>query len=172
MLDEHLPDSKVSAALTAKFIQGYHLKEKLGSIHAEYRLYGDDWRLTSHTLDVQGHQYLGDALWIRLRARGYRQGAAAFYKDRYAGNETYRTADIRFSAFSSLTVGAKLGGAFPETWSERMLLPDRWDLGYDHGFRDTRGEGDQVHPYYHYQLYDTDQYYQQGTLMVGLGFDL
>jgi hypothetical protein len=172
MLAEHLPDSKVSAALSGRFVQGFHLGEKLGSLHAEYRYYRDDWRLASNTFDLQWHQYFTETAYFRLRARAYNQGSAAFYKDRYVGNEAYRTADIRFGSFSSLTVGAKVAGAFPETWAASLLLPDRWDLGYDHGIRDTKGEGDLVRPYFHYQLYAPDQYYLQGTLMVGLGFDL
>ena len=53
-----------------------------------------------------------------------------------------------------------------------IVLPDRWDVGYDHGVRDTKGEGDGIRPLSHYQLYGTDQYYLQGTFMAGLGFDL
>ena len=66
----------------------------------------------------------------------------------------------------------KLASAFPEEWSESALLPDRWDIGYDHGIRGTKGEDDGVNPFYHYQFYGPDQYYLQGTLMAGLGFDL
>lgn len=175
MLQERLPDSKWSAALTGKWIQGWRLGERLGSLHAEARWYRDDWRLSSGTLDLQGYQYLREGTWVRLRARYYRQGAAAFWKDTYAGNEAYRTADIRFSGFSSLTLGLKIASAFPESWAESALLPDRWDLGYDHAVRDTRGEmprGGSLRPFLHYQLYDPDQYYLQGTLMAGLAFDL
>lgn len=172
MLEEALPDSKVSAALTAQFIQGYRLGEKLGSVRFEARHYRDDWRLASNTLDVQWHQYITEGLYLRLRARGYNQGAAAFYKKSYAGDERYRSADIRFGEFSSLTLGAKVAGAFPESWAESRLLPDRWDIGYDHGVRDTKGDGDGVHPFTRYQLYDPDQYYLQGTMMAGIGFDL
>ena len=83
-----------------------------------------------------------EGTYVRLRARGYQQDAAAFAKEAYAGNEVYRTPDIRFYAFSSLTVGLKIGSVFPESWGESGWLPDRWDLGYDHGVRDTKGEDD------------------------------
>lgn len=172
MLDENLPDSKLSLAYTAKWVQGFQVAGRLASLHAEARHYRDDWRLVSNTVDLQWHQYLTDRTYVRVRGRGYRQGAAAFYREAYAGDELYRTADIRFSAFSSLTVGAKLASAFPESWSESSLLPDRWDIGYDHGIRDTKGENDGVNPFYQYQLYGPDQYYLQGTFMAGLGFDL
>jgi len=172
LVDENLPDAKLSVAYTAKWVQGFQVGGRLASLHAEARHYRDDWRLTSNTLDLQWHQYLADRTYVRLRGRGYRQGAAAFYRDAYAGNELYRTADIRFSAFASLTLGVKLASAFPESWSESALLPDRWDIGYDHGIRGTKGEDDGVNPFRHYQFYGPDQYYLQGTLMAGLGFDL
>ena len=66
----------------------------------------------------------------------------------------------------------KLASAFPDSWSESALLPDRWDIGYDHGVRDTRGDVRRRPPLLPYQLYDADQYYLQGTFMAGLGFDL
>lgn len=172
MLAEELPDSKLSAAFTGKWIQGWRWGERLGSAHMEFRHYRDDWRLASNTLDVHLHQYVAEGTYVRLRARGYDQGAAAFWKDAYAGNETYRTADIRFSSFSSLILGLKVASVFPDSWAESPLLPDRWDIGYDHGVRDTRGQGDGVRPLSHYQFYGTDQYYMQGTFMAGLGFDL
>lgn len=169
---ENLPDRKTAVAVSGQIIQGFHLGERLGSLRLEARHYRDDWKLVSNTADLQWYQYVGDETYVRLRARGYRQGAAAFAKDAYDGNEVYRTPDIRYFAFSSLTLGFKIGSAFPESWGESALLPDRWDIGYDHGIRDTKGEEDGIHPVYHYQLFPTDEYYVQGTLMAGLSFDL
>jgi hypothetical protein len=171
MITEELPGKKLSVALTGAWIQGYVVRDLLGSVHVEARHYRDDWELTSNTLDVKWHQYLVEGTYLRLRARAYRQDAAAFYKEAYAGDETYRTADIRFATFASLTFGVKLASRFPEAWSESALLPDRWDIGYDQGSRDTEGQGNGIHPFYNYQLYDTDLFYRQGTFMAGLGFD-
>jgi hypothetical protein len=169
---ENLPDKKNSAALSVQIIQGFHIGDRLGSVHLEARHYRDDWKLVSNTADVQWYQYLTEDTYVRLRARGYRQGTAAFAKDAYVGDEVYRSPDIRFYAFSSLTLGLKIGSVFPESWGESALLPDRWDIGYDHGVRDTKGEENGVNPLYHYQLFPSDQYYVQGTLMAGLSFDL
>lgn len=172
LLLENLPDKKTAASLTGQIVQGYHLGDHLGSIHFEARHYRDDWRLVSNTADLQWYQYLLEGTYVRLRVRGYRQGAAAFAKDRYDGDEVYRTPDIRYFAFSSLTLGAKIGSTFPESWGGSAWLPDRWDLSYDHGVRDTRGEDDGIHPLYHYQLFPADEHYIQGTFMAGLSFDL
>lgn len=171
MITERLPDRKLSVALTGTWIQGYRFRDRLGSVHVEARHYRDDWRLNSNTLDVKWHQYLAEGTYLRLRARVYRQGAAAFHKPAYQGDEAYRTADIRFAPFQSLTFGAKLASRFPEAWSESALLPDRWDIGYDHGARDTEGQGNAVHPFFNYQLHDAGTFYRQGTFMAGLGFD-
>ncbi len=169
---ENLPDRKTSLAVSGQLIQSFHIGSRLGSLHFEARHYRDDWELVSNTADVQWYQYLREGTYVRLRARGYRQGAAAFAKDAYAGDEVYRSPDIRFYSFSSLTLGLKIGSVFPESWGESPLLPDRWDLSYDHGIRDTRGEEDGVSPFYHYQLFPKDEYYMQGTFMLGLSFDL
>jgi uncharacterized protein DUF3570 len=172
LFTENLPDAKSSLALSGLIVQGFHLGDRLGSVRLEARHYRDDWELASNTADLQWYQYVAEGAYFRLRARGYHQDAAAFANEAYAGNEIYRTPDIRFYAFTSLTVGLKIGSGFPESWGESGWLPDRWDLGYDHGIRDTKGELGSGKPMYHYQLFPSDQYYVQGTLMVGLGFDL
>lgn len=171
MVTEELPAKKISVALTGKWVQGYQVGERLGSVHFEVRHYRDDWKLVSNTADLQWHHYITEGAYIRLRTRWYRQGAAAFFKEAYAGDEVYRTADVRFSSLSTLTVGLKVASAFPESWGESAFLPDRWDIGYDHGLRDTQGQEDGIRSLSNYQLYGTDEYYRQGTFMAGLGFD-
>ena len=172
LLLERLPAGKLSAALGAQWIQGFHLAGRLGSLRLESRYYRDTWELASGTADLQWYQYLAGQTYVRLRARGYMQGAAAFYREAYAGDEAYHTADLRYAAFSSLTLGFKLGSTFPDSWLDTPLLPDGWDISYDHGMRDTRGEETRATPFYHYQLFASDEYYLQGTLMAGIRFDL
>lgn len=169
---ENLPDRKTAWALSGQIIRGFHIGDRMGSLRLDARWYRDDWKLNSGTADVQWFQYLREGTYVRLRARGYRQGAAAFSSPAYAGNEVYRTGDIRYYAFSSLIVGLKIVSGFPESWGDSPWLPDRWDLGYDHGLRDTKGELDGVTPMRHFQLFPRDERYQQGTLMAGLSFDL
>jgi hypothetical protein len=169
---ENLPDKKSSAAVSGLIVQGFHLGSRLGSARLELRRYMDDWELASNTADLQWYQYVLEGTYVRLRARGYHQDAAAFAKEDYIGDEVYRTPDIRFYAFNSLTLGLKIGSVFPESWGESALLPDRWDISYDHGMRDTKGEDDGVHPMKHYQMFSPEEYYVQGTLMLGLAFDL
>ena len=171
MLIENLPTSKTSLALTGQLIQGYHLVDRRSSLHLEARYYQDSWKLASQTAEIQVYQYLTENAFLRVRTRVYRQTHAALAKQQYQGNEVYRTADIRFFDFTLLSLGVKLASSFPDTWADIGLLPDRWDFSYDQGIRNTRGEGGSVGPYYHYQLFPRDEYYMQGTFMMGLGWD-
>lgn len=169
---ENLPRKKFSYAISSQIIQGFEWGEKRGSVHFDARYYRDTWSLASQTAELQLYQYLIGENYLRLRARYYRQGAAAFAKDAYQGNEIYRTADIRYFKFSNVSLGAKVSGFFPENWAALALLPDRWDISYDHGFRNTRGEEGGPEPFRHYQLFPRDEYYMQHVFMAGLGFDL
>jgi hypothetical protein len=172
MLLEHLPGSKTSFALGGQVIQGFAFGDNRSALHFDLRYYRDSWKLSSLTAELQLYQYLTEFTYFRIRARGYKQNPAAFAKDAYVGNEVYRSADIRYYGFSSLSLGAKIVSVFPDSWERFGFLPDRWDIGYDHGFRNTRGEDGGIGPFTHYQLFPRDEYYQQGVFMVGLGFDL
>ena len=169
---ENLPDAKVGLALTGQWIQGFHLGQRLGSVHFEARHYRDTWLQNSNTADIQWYQYLTEGTHVRLRARAYSQGKAAFARDSYRGDEVYRTADIRYYKFASLLMGVKLASVFPESWGASAVLPDRWDISYDSGPRDTPGDADGVNPFTRYQLFSSNAKYWQGTFMVGLGFNL
>jgi hypothetical protein len=169
---ENLPDRRTAWAVSGQLIQGFHLGGQLGSFHLDARWYGDDWKLRSGTADLQWYQYLMEGTYVRLRARGYGQTAAAFARPAYTGDEVYRTGDLRYYAFRSILAGIKVGSTFPESWAASAWLPDRWDLSYDHGIRSTHGDEDGVHPWYHTQLFPADEHYQEGTFMLGLAFDL
>jgi hypothetical protein len=169
---ENLPDRKTAWALSGQIIQGFHIGEKLASLHLDTRWYSDDWKLRSGTADLQWYQYLAEGTYVRVRARGYRQSSAAFALPTYAGDEQYRTSDIRYYAFSSVLLGLKIASVFPNSWNESPWLPDRWDLSYDQGLRSTKGEENGVTPMFHTQVFPANEHYQQGTFMLGLSFDL
>jgi hypothetical protein len=161
---EHLPSKKDAVAIAGQFLQGFHLGSELGSFSTEYRAYEDSWQLKSHTVTLKWTQHLTEATIFRLQARWYRQWGAAFVKSQYVGDETYLTADIRYYPFSSYLAGAKLMSEFPDGWPG--WLPRRWDLSYDHLWRNTHGNMQL------YQLYPADAWYMQGTARAGLSWDL
>lgn len=172
LIEEHVPGDKTSWAISGQLVQGYHIGDYLGSFHLEARHYLDTWALTSNDAELQWYQYYNADSYLRLRVRGYAQEAAGFYKDRYAGNEVYRSVDIRYSKFSSLTLGAKISMPLFEDWKDSPLLPDHLDLSYDFGIRDTHGDQGTATPYAHYQLFPHSEFYTETTIMLGLVFDL
>ncbi len=176
MMQEMVPNHKQAGALSAQIVQGFRLADRLGSLNLDYRRYQDSWGLKSGTLDAKLSRYFTETAFIRLRLRYYNQTGALFAKEHYIGNETYRTADIRFFPFTSWLVGAKISAAFPEVWGESAFLPDRWDIKFDYTLRDTRGDkvaqtGSEPRSL-RYQLYGPEETYTQGVIMVGLVFDL
>lgn len=176
MFIEQVPNRKAAGAVAGQIVQGYHLGEQLGSLNLDVRRFQDSWGIKSTTADIKLSQYFTEGGFFRLRLRGYNQTGALFAKERYAGNEAYRTADIRFFPYTSWMAGAKISMAFPEAWGDIAMMPDRWDIKYDHTFRNTFGDrpvsGADGSQRILYQLYGPDQQYQQGVLMVGLLFNL
>lgn len=176
LMTESLPGSKMALAVSGQFVQGFHTGETLNSFNLDLRSYADDWGIRSLTGDLKFNRYIGEATVLRLRVRYYRQSAADFALPYYSGSEALRTADIRHFAFTSWLAGVKLSSTFPEAWTVFGFLPDRWDVKYDFLLRDTRGDEKNQAPgalrRTTYQLYGSDENYTQGTLMVGMTFDL
>lgn len=111
VLERH-PDGRIRHALTLRALRalGRH-----ASAEVAYRLYGDDWGVLSHTLTATLRLELGRAWELRLRARAYSQGAAAFFRGWYAQPARYMTADRELSTFWDVGGGPKVAwrsGAF------------------------------------------------------------
>ncbi len=175
LMTENVPDSKVAAAVSAQWVQGFHTGETLNSLNLDLRSYADDWGLKSFTSDLMFFRYLSEFTVLRFRVRYYKQTGAAFAKIIYEGNEGYRTADIRHFPFTSMLLGVKLNSTFPESWGAIGILPNRWDIKYDFLWRDTKGDPRSFLPgqprYSRYQSYAPDANYTQGTVMVGVSYD-
>lgn len=174
---EVVPAHKDAAALSGQLIQGFRVLERMGSVNLDLRWYQDEWELRSGTADLRLSQHLSDATYIVLRGRLYRQSGAFFAKDAYAGDEVYRTADIRLFSFSSWLAGFKISSAFPESWEDSKALPDRWEVKFDRLSRDTHGDPRAPLPAGSprrrlYQLYGPEETYSQFTLILGLLFNL
>ena len=154
LITESLPTEKKALALTGEFIQGYLLKERLGSVNFEYRRYYDYWGMGSHTIDMKWSQYITEGTYFRIRGRYYNQSGSDFAKAEYLGNEKYRTADIRQFPFYSYMAGVKWDAPLSEAWDNYWFLPDRYSLNYDHTWRNTKGEEGKTIKFYH--LYNED----------------
>lgn len=101
------------------FVRVHQYLKNRSSIKLEYRLYGDDWGVGSHTLGTRLSQYITNDVVVRYRYRYYTQTAADFYREEYEtsdGVDGFRTGDYRLEDFNSHLFGAQLGvnlGALP-----------------------------------------------------------
>ncbi len=79
-------------------------------LEPRYRLYGDDWGIVAHGLDLRAHVRFLKRVILRGRYRFYTQSGAYFWAEDgyYAPTVTYRTADPKMSRFHSHTPGAEL----------------------------------------------------------------
>ena len=100
------PDRRMRHGLT---IRGLRSLSSQTSLELAYRIYGDDWGIVSHTVTAALVRELGPAWDLRLRARGYRQGAADFYRETYDRPMTYLSGDRELGTFWDAGGGVKLG---------------------------------------------------------------
>ena len=100
------PDRRARHALTLRLLRS--LSDST-AIDATYRLYRDDWGILSHAVTTALTRDLGDSWDVRLRARGYRQSAAAFYRQTYLGPMEFMSGDRELGTFWDAGGGAKLG---------------------------------------------------------------
>lgn len=100
-----------------------------GSIQGDYRIYFDDWGITSHTFGGRYFVHLTKDVELRLRERFYTQGAASFYQSVYTMPEKYITYDRELSPLWSETFGAKLVIGFSRSF-EAELKTDMFYYSY------------------------------------------
>lgn len=78
------------------------------ALHADYRLYSDDWGIFSHTLTARWAQSFNTSsmqFLVTPLVRYYRQTEADFYTlERFPADEFY-SSDSRLSAFGAITIG-------------------------------------------------------------------
>lgn len=84
-----------------------------GKVGLMVRGYVDNWGVYSISAEADYHQYLGNRLLFRLRARGYEQTGATFFKDAVDYMNTgaagrYFTGDRELAPMRDLLIGGKL----------------------------------------------------------------
>jgi len=123
-LFEQRPDSRSKDII---FLRGvHHLTEDV--INVSFRLFSDDWGISSNTLDFRYRYELGGGDYLQPHIRYYTQDAADFFRHDLvqgtdldaAGNALlqYASHDYRLAKFASTTVGLKYG--FPLTTSSEF----------------------------------------------------
>lgn len=119
------PSKKKEWTLSFKYRQ--YFESRNAALHADYRLYNDDYGVTSHTAGIAWKKSLGDKLKISPRFRYYSQSEADFYAfgDDYSLAKTQaQSSDHRLSGFGSTTRGVQISYELGK-WSMKMSF-DRY----------------------------------------------
>ena len=94
------------------------------SLKFNYRLYNDDWGVTSHELGADLSQYITHGVIVRYDYRYYTQTSADFWAPEYAtidGIHGYRTGDYRLGPLSSHLFGGTLSFDLAQLAAEHEL---------------------------------------------------
>jgi hypothetical protein len=84
-----------------------------GALGVDLRGYSDTWGVDSGTVEMSYHQYLGQKILFRLRARAYQQTKAVFFEDaidyaNFGATGAFFTGDRELSPLRNELVGAKM----------------------------------------------------------------
>ncbi len=105
------PDSRIRHALV---FGANHAVGEASAIQGDYRIYTDDWGITSHTIGARYFIGIAKNIELRLRERFYTQNAASFYQSVYSMPMKYITYDRELSPLWSETFGGKLTYGFTD----------------------------------------------------------
>lgn len=109
------PDSRKGGGLTLSYVTSLTNSgaENPVALHSGYRFYRDDWKIQSHTLELEINAELTQQLSALVKFRWYDQSAASFYRGgsnqqaRFNYYE-YASSDERLGAFDAQTYGVGL----------------------------------------------------------------
>lgn len=93
------------------FVRVSHALPDRSSLKLSYRLYNDDWGISSHEIGTRLSQYITSGLSVRWEYRWYTQGPATFFRDEYTdvnGIGGYRSGDYRLGELDSHLFGGSL----------------------------------------------------------------
>lgn len=131
-LEKH-PSERLRLAGYAKL--NTYLRPARASLWLDYRLYGDDWGILSHTVGLKFHQTLSKRLMIRYRYRFYTQTAADFYRRNYPVLTAFYTEDYKLEPFNSHLFGFMISYALePLAAKLPLFAQSALDLKYERFF--------------------------------------
>ncbi len=111
--DDSRPRHKFQWAWLTRYVHYFKTLNK-AALHADYRLYVDDWGINGHTLELSWHQPIADDWLIIPRFRYYTQNEANFYQATFDAMDIgdIHSSDYRLTGFGTLGVGLKLTKSF------------------------------------------------------------
>jgi len=115
LLSDSRPTQKFQWAGLLRYVRSFKKLNK-AALHADYRLYVDNWGINAHTFALSWNQPLGDDWQLIPRFRYYTQGQADFYQATFASNYTgaIHSSDYRLAGFGTLGGGLKISKAFQQ----------------------------------------------------------
>ena len=120
---ETRPDLRNQFALSGRYRR--HFARVMGTLHADYRYYIDDWSIQSHTVELAWYQSLFDWFTIVPSVRYYSQSAADFYGPYFVTSPgAYASSDYRLSPFGALSEKIRIETHLSD-WPFHMA----WKLG-------------------------------------------
>ena len=111
------PDERLEGTLSVRYRR--FLDRPNAALHLDYRYFGDDWGIASHTLHTSWYQSLGAWFQVVPNVRYYSQSEADFYRpvDRFdLPLDIPQSSDFRLSAYGAFTFGVK-GIVHQPDWS-------------------------------------------------------
>ena len=102
------PDERLERALAIRYRR--FLDGPDAAVHVDYRYFGDDWGIASHTLHTSWYQNLGPWFQVVPNVRYYSQSEADFYRpvDEFGlPLDVHQSSDFRLSAYGAFTFGVK-----------------------------------------------------------------
>ena len=126
ILDDSRPDNKFQWAWLTRYVRHFKALNK-AALHADYRLYVDDWGVTANMVELSWFQPIADEWQIIPRFRYYTQDQANFYSavfDSATVGTTY-SSDYRLAGFGALGGGVKLTKNFQMNGLISMVIPSK-----------------------------------------------
>ena len=111
-----------------------HLSYFRGTLHADYRLYFDDWGVNAHTFEVAWHQMLWSSFRLIPSVRYYSQSQADFYAPYFIserGDDLY-SSDYRLSPYGAIAWRAKAETRF-QVYNLDLIVNIGWERYFSGG---------------------------------------
>jgi hypothetical protein len=105
-------------SLNGKYLRHFDFSD--AALQLDYRFFGDDWGILSHTLEAAWRQPVGSGWLLTPRIRYYSQGKADFFQPYFLSPNPsgYYSSDFRLSGYGSISIGVNL----EKKWFERLSL--------------------------------------------------
>ncbi len=135
-LADHRPDSRNQYAVSLRYRRFF--ESVSGALHLDYRFYYDDWKISSHTVELGWYQSLFDVVSIIPSVRYYTQSQAEFYSPYFTTtldpNKDFASSDYRLSPFGAVSGKIRLETHISD-WPFHMA----WKLGGSYEYYTSAG---------------------------------